>query len=112
MVEDIPKGEEVLMCTFLLVGHLVIILFDSRASHDCMSPAFAKIAKLSLTVAKPSYMISTPGDQVVAKNSKRSSTRVSWESCLHPPHCLGWTRDRCYFRNMLGEATQSYSGYS
>jgi hypothetical protein len=71
MVEDIPKGEEVLMCTFLLVGHLVIILFDSRASHDCMSPAFAKIAKLSLTVAKPSYMISTPGDQVVAKKIAR-----------------------------------------
>jgi hypothetical protein len=59
-VENIPKGEEILTGTFLLFGSLVILLFDSRASHDFMSSACAKRAKLSLTVAKPSYMISTP----------------------------------------------------
>jgi hypothetical protein len=61
MVEDIPEGEEVLVGTFLLFGHPVIILFDSEASHDFMSSTCAKRRKLALTVAKPSYMISTPG---------------------------------------------------
>jgi hypothetical protein len=43
-----------------------MILFDSGVSHDFMSSACAKRAKLSLRVAKPSYMISTLGGRVVA----------------------------------------------
>jgi hypothetical protein len=70
-VEDIPKREEVLAGTFLLFGCLVIILFDSGASHDFMSSTCAKRAKLALIVAKPSYMISTPGGRVVAKHIAR-----------------------------------------
>jgi hypothetical protein len=66
MIEDIPKGEEVPAGTFLLFGHPIIILFDSGASHDFMSIACAKRQKLALTVAKPSYMISTHGDRVVS----------------------------------------------
>jgi hypothetical protein len=61
MVEDIPEGEEVLAGTFLLFGCPIIIMFDSGASHDFMSSVCAKMAKLSLTVAKPSYLISIPG---------------------------------------------------
>jgi hypothetical protein len=60
-VKDIPEGEEVLTGTFLLFVHPIIILFDSGVSHDFMSAACAKGLKLALTVAKPSYMISTPG---------------------------------------------------
>jgi hypothetical protein len=59
------------MGTFLLLGHLVIILFDSGASHDLMSSTCAKRAKLSVTVAKPSYMISTLGGLVVANQIAR-----------------------------------------
>jgi hypothetical protein len=65
-VEDIPKGEEVLVDTFLLFGHPIIILFDTGASHDFMSSACAKRAELSLTVDKPSYMIHNPGSRIVA----------------------------------------------
>jgi hypothetical protein len=36
-VEEIPHGEEVLAGTFYLLEHSIIILFDSRASHDFMS---------------------------------------------------------------------------
>jgi hypothetical protein len=61
MVEDIPEGEEVPVGTFSLFGHPVIILFESGASHDFMSATCAKSVKLVLTVAKPSYMINTPG---------------------------------------------------
>jgi hypothetical protein len=70
MINDIPEGE-VRMGTFLLLGCPVIILFDSRASHDFMSSKCAKKAKLSLTVAEPSYMISTPGGRVVANQIAR-----------------------------------------
>jgi hypothetical protein len=65
-VKDIPEGEEVLTGTFLLFGRPIVILFDSRASHDFMSSTCAKRVKLALTVAKPSYVISTPGGRVVA----------------------------------------------
>jgi hypothetical protein len=70
-VEDILEGEEVLAGTFLLFGHPIIILFDSGASHDFMGSACAKRAELSLIVAKPSYMISTPGGRVVANRIAR-----------------------------------------
>jgi hypothetical protein len=69
-IEDIPEGE-VLTGTFLLFGHPIIILSNSGASHDFMSSACAKKAKLSLTVAKPSYMISTPGGRVVSNHIAR-----------------------------------------
>jgi hypothetical protein len=65
-VEDITEGEEVLAGTFLLFGHPIIIMFDSGALHDYISSVCAKRAKLSLTVAKTSYMICTPGSQIVA----------------------------------------------
>jgi hypothetical protein len=51
MVEDVPKGEEVLAGNFLLFGYPVIILFDSRAPYDFMSAAYAKRSKLALIVA-------------------------------------------------------------
>jgi hypothetical protein len=60
-VEDIPEGEAVLVRTFLLFGHPIIIMFDSEASHGFLTSVCAKMAELSLTVAKPSYMIRTPG---------------------------------------------------
>jgi hypothetical protein len=71
MVEDILEGEEVLAGTFLLFGHPIIILFDPGASHDFISSACVKRAELSLTFAKPSYMISTPGGRVVANRIAR-----------------------------------------
>jgi hypothetical protein len=70
-VEDITEGEEFLMDTFLLFGHPIVILFDSEASHEFMSSVCAKKAKLSLTIAKPSYMVSIPGGQVVANQIGR-----------------------------------------
>jgi hypothetical protein len=71
MVEDIPEREEVLASVFLLFGHPIIILFDSRVSHDFITSECAKQAELSLTVAKPSYMIRTPGGQIVANQMAR-----------------------------------------
>jgi hypothetical protein len=86
-VEDIPEGEEVLTGTFLLFRHPIIILFDSEASHHFMSSACAKRVELSLIVAKPSYMISTPGGRIVAN---RIAREVPLELAAHvfPTHLI------------------------
>jgi hypothetical protein len=70
-VEDILEGEEVLVGTFLLFGSPIIILFDFGASHDFISAACAKRAKLLLTVVKPFYMIGTPRGRIVANQIAR-----------------------------------------
>jgi hypothetical protein len=66
MVEEIPPGEEVLTGTFFLFEHPIVILFDSRASHDIMSLACTQKAKLTLWANSTLYSITTPGRHVVA----------------------------------------------
>jgi predicted aspartyl protease len=80
-MEEIPTGEEVLAGTFFLNEHLIIILFDSGASHDFMSSTYAKIAKLSLVASGAPYVISTPGgrvdaDRIVQKVLLQLSERI------------------------------------
>jgi predicted aspartyl protease len=65
-MEEIPTGEEVLVSTFFLNGHPIIILFDSGASHNFMCSAYAKRAKLALVASGVPYVISTPGGRVDA----------------------------------------------
>jgi hypothetical protein len=65
-VEEIPMGEEVLAGTFIINECLIIILFDSGASHDFMSFTCAKKAKLSLVASGAPYVISTLGGRVDA----------------------------------------------
>jgi hypothetical protein len=65
-VDGIPTGEEVLADTFFLNERPIIILFDSGASHDFMSSACAKKARLILMASGASYVISTPGGRVDA----------------------------------------------
>jgi hypothetical protein len=63
-VEEIPTGEEVLAGSFFLNEHPIIILFDSRASHDVVSSACAEREKLTLVALGASYVISTLGGRV------------------------------------------------
>jgi predicted aspartyl protease len=63
-VDEIPMGEEVLVGTFFLNEHTIIILFDSGASHDFMSSACVERAKLTLVASGAPYVISTPGGRV------------------------------------------------
>jgi hypothetical protein len=79
-MEEIPTGE-VLAGTFFLNEHLVIILFDSKASHDFISSTCAKKAMLSEVTAEALYVISTPGgrvdaDQIVHKAPLELAGRV------------------------------------
>jgi hypothetical protein len=72
-VEEIPTGEEVLVGTFSLNEHPVIILFDSEALHDFISFTCAKKARLSMVATEAPYVISTPGGRVDADRIVRKA---------------------------------------
>jgi hypothetical protein len=63
-VEEIPTREEVLAGTFFLNERLIVILFDSGASHDFMSATCTRKDKLSLGASGAPYVINTPGGRV------------------------------------------------
>jgi hypothetical protein len=65
-LEDIPLGEEVLAGTFFLYEHPIITLFDSGASHDFFSLAFAQMAGVTLYATQVPYSITTHEGQVAA----------------------------------------------
>jgi hypothetical protein len=65
-MQEIPMGEEVLAGVFFLNECLIIILYDSGASHDFMSFTYAKKAKLSLVASGVPYVITTAEGRVDA----------------------------------------------
>jgi hypothetical protein len=65
-MEEIPIGEEVLAAMFFLKEHLVIILFDSGASHDFIISTCANKAVVSMVATEAPYVISTLRGQVDA----------------------------------------------
>jgi hypothetical protein len=67
-VDGISMGEEVIVGTFFLHERPIIILFDSRESHDFMSSICAKKAGLTLVALGAPYVISTPGGRVDANH--------------------------------------------
>jgi hypothetical protein len=64
-VEEIPASEKVLAGTYYLHEHPIVILFNSRASHDILSLACAQKTNLSLEKMEVPYLILTPGGRVV-----------------------------------------------
>jgi hypothetical protein len=80
-MDGILTGEEVLVGTFFLNECPIVILFDSRASHDFMSSTCAKKVRLTLMASGAPYVIGTPGgrvdaDQIVQKVPLDLSGRV------------------------------------
>jgi hypothetical protein len=65
-VDEIFRGEEVLAGTLFLNECPIIILFDSRASHDFISSTCAKMMMLSMVATEAPYVISTPRGRVDA----------------------------------------------
>jgi hypothetical protein len=70
---EIPMGEEVLLGMFILNKHPIIILFDSRASHDFIISTCAKRAMLSMVATKAPYVICTRGGRVDADRIVRKA---------------------------------------
>jgi hypothetical protein len=85
-MEDISKGEQVLMGTFSLNGYHVVILFDFGATHDFISKACTQKCQLVIEHMHTPYMISTPGGKVFTKqvvvNSSLNLKGYRWS-----PHC-------------------------
>jgi predicted aspartyl protease len=67
IVEDIPEGEQVLVGMFSLNRCPVVILFDSGASHDFISKAYAQKHQLAIEYMLAPYMISTPGGRIITR---------------------------------------------
>jgi hypothetical protein len=66
-MEDVPEGEQVLAGTFSLNGHPVIILFNSRVSHDFISKAYTQKHQLAIEYMLTPYMISTLGGKIITR---------------------------------------------
>jgi hypothetical protein len=60
-MEDIPEGESVLVGTFFLNDHYVVVLFDSGATHDFVNNECTQKCKLVTEPISAPYMINTPG---------------------------------------------------
>jgi hypothetical protein len=66
-MKDVPEGGHVLMGTFSLNGHPIIIIFDSAATHDFISKAYNQKHMLAVKSISTPYMICTPGGNVFTK---------------------------------------------
>jgi hypothetical protein len=66
-MSDVPEGELVLVDTFSLNGHPIVILFDTRATHDFISKACTQRYQLAIEPTNTPYVISTPGGRVITK---------------------------------------------
>jgi predicted aspartyl protease len=66
-MEDVPEGEQVLVGTFSLNGHPIVILFDSGATHDFIRKTCTKKCQLIIEHIDTPYMISTPGGRIITK---------------------------------------------
>ena len=64
-LEEIPLGKVVTTGMFLVNQHLVVVLFNSRASHSFMSQTFAsKHDQVVVTVDKGGYCISAARNNI------------------------------------------------
>jgi hypothetical protein len=66
-LEDVPKGEQVFADMFSLIGHPIVVLFDSGATHSFISMACTKSHRLTITHLSTPYMISTPRGKTVTQ---------------------------------------------
>ena len=64
-LEEIPSGEVVTAGTFFVNQHLIVVLFDSGASHSFMSQTFtSKHDQRVITIDKGGYCISVAGNNI------------------------------------------------
>jgi hypothetical protein len=66
-VATTPKGEPVMMGTFLVANHPVVILFDSGASHTFISKKFVEQHCIPYHESRAEFIIHLPGGQIFTK---------------------------------------------
>jgi hypothetical protein len=66
-VATTPEAELVMMGTFLVANHLVVILFDSGASHTFISKKFVEQHCIPYHESREGFIIHSPGGQIFTK---------------------------------------------
>jgi hypothetical protein len=66
-VATTPKGEPVMMGTFLVANHPAVILFDSGASHTFISKKFVEKYCIHCTESREGFIIHSLGGQIFTK---------------------------------------------
>jgi hypothetical protein len=66
-VATTPKGEPIVMGTFLVTNHPAVILFDSGASHTFISKKFVEKHCIPYTKSREGFTIHSPGDKYLLK---------------------------------------------
>jgi hypothetical protein len=66
-MEDVPEGRHVLVGTFSLNGHPIVIIFDSNATHDFIRKAYTQKHNLAIKSIDAPYMIHTPRGNIFTK---------------------------------------------
>jgi hypothetical protein len=66
-VATTPEGEPVMMGTFLVANHLVVILFDSGASHTFISKKFVEKYCIPCTESREGFIIHSSRGQIFTK---------------------------------------------
>jgi hypothetical protein len=66
-VATTPEGESIMMGTFLVANHPVVILFDSGASHTFISKKFVKKYCIPCIKSWEGFIIHSPGGQIFTK---------------------------------------------
>jgi hypothetical protein len=66
-VATTPKGEPVMMGTFLVANHSTVILFDFGASHTFISKKFVEKHCIPCTESRKGFIIHSSGGQIFTK---------------------------------------------
>jgi hypothetical protein len=66
-VATTPKGEPVMMGTFLVANHPTVILFDSGASHTFISKTIMGKHCIHCTESREGFVIHSPGGRIFTK---------------------------------------------
>jgi hypothetical protein len=66
-VATTPEGEPIMMGTFLVANHPVVILFDSSASHTLISKKFVEKHCIPYNESREGFIIHLPGGQIFTK---------------------------------------------
>jgi hypothetical protein len=80
-VATTPKGEPIMMGTFLVANHHAVILFDSDASHTFISKKFVEQHCIPYNESREGFIIHSPGGQIFTKEVTFhvSVTLVEWD---------------------------------
>jgi hypothetical protein len=71
-LSELPEGAPIMMGTFSINHQPVIILFDSSATHNFISPKCGTKVGLEFYPTKGAYMIATPGGKIFSNQVCRS----------------------------------------